>query len=324
MFLNWKTFTLALATYMCSFVATSAKGTNSGLSGAGLYGISFTPYTSSGTCMSQDEVTKSLQRIKKMGFDLVRVYSTDCNSLERIGSACKELDINVILGVFIGSSGTSGAQEQVQAISHWAQWPMVKLIVVGNEAIQSGCTSASKLSSFISSARRTFRAAGYSGNVTTSEPLAIWKKHGVSTLLCSQVDIVGANVHPFFNAKFTPAQAGVFARYEYSELARICKKPVLILETGWPNAGDANGLAVPGVAEQKTAITAIAKNMGPKSVFFSYSDDPWKPPGEFNEGQHWGCRSVFSSRRPSLMELVGSTLFNLYKRIQGVYPFANL
>lgn len=301
MILNWKKkLTLALATHTCFSNAAPLKEAHYGLTVAGLYGLSFTPYAPNGACMSQDEVTKNLQHIKKMGFKSVRVYSTDCNSLEHIGSACKQLDMEMIVGVYIDSSGISGAQEQVQAISRWAQWSMVKLIVVGNEAISSGYSSATELASFISSARQTFRDAGYSGNVTTSEHIAIWQQYGVSTL-CSHVDIVGANIHPFFNPQTTPAQAGMFARSEYNDLESICNKPVLNLETGWPNAGDANGLAVPGFDEQKIAIITIAKAIGPSSVFFSYSDDPWKNPGPFNVEQHWGCRSVFPSGHAPLM-----------------------
>jgi exo-beta-1,3-glucanase (GH17 family) len=47
------------------------------------------------------------------------------------------------------------------------------------------------------------------------------------------------------------------------------------------------------VSEQATAVKAIAKAVGSKSIFFSYSDDLWKSPGDFDVEQHWGCASVF-------------------------------
>jgi exo-beta-1,3-glucanase (GH17 family) len=254
--------------------------------------MTFSPYTESGNCMTQDEVTQNIQTIKDKGFNLVRVYSTDCNSLEYIGSACKSLGMNMILGVFIESTGVSGAQEQVDAISSWAQWDMVELIVVGNEAISSGYISASELASFISSAKSAFSSAGYTGHVTTTEPINIWETYGASTL-CSPVDIVGANIHPFFNSQTTAAQAGEFALSEYKILQKICGKDVLNLETGWPSAGSANGAAVPGPAEQQTAIHSIAQAIGSKSIFFSYANDDWKNPGPFGVEQFWGCANVF-------------------------------
>lgn len=283
-------------------VATSTAGTSSaaapsstgssGVTGAGQYGMTFSPYTSSGSCMSQSEVFSNLQVIKNKGFNLVRVYSTDCNGLEYIGSACKQLGMNMIIGIFIEGSGISGAQDQVDAIAKWAQWDMVELIVVGNEAISSGYCSASQLAGFISSCKSTFKSAGYSGKVTTTEPINIWQSYGTSAL-CGAVDIVGANIHPFFNSEVTAEKAGEFALSEYQLLEKLCGKDVINLETGWPNAGDANGAAVPGVAEQETAIKSIAAALGSKSIFFSYANDDWKNPGAFNVEQHWGCASVF-------------------------------
>ncbi|KAJ5097759.1 beta-glucosidase btgE [Penicillium angulare] len=275
-----------------SSAAQASSTSSSGLTGAGKYGMTFSPYTDSGNCMSQSEVTKNIKIISEKGFDLVRVYSTDCNSLEYIGNACKEMGMSMILGVYIESTGTSGAQEQVDAINKWAQWDMVKLIVVGNEAVSSGYVSASQLASFISSSKSSFKSAGYTGQVTTTEPIDIWQQYGTSNL-CSPVDIVGANIHPFFNADTTAEQAGEFALSEYKILEKICNLDVLNLETGWPNAGDANGAAVPGVSEQETAIKGIAEAIGSKSIFFSYADDAWKAPGEFQVENHWGCKSVF-------------------------------
>ncbi|CAG7956366.1 unnamed protein product [Penicillium salamii] len=276
-----------------SAVATSTPTSGSSVTGEGQYGMTYSPYTESGNCKTKQEVLKDIKNIKSKGFNLVRVYSTDCSGLEFIGEACKELGLNMILGVYIEGSGVSGAQEQVTAISKWAQWGMVELIVVGNEAIQSGYVDASTLASFIKSAKSSFQAAGYTGKVTTTEPIDVWEKSGASSL-CSAVDVVGANIHPFFNADVTPEKAGEFAKSEFDILEKICGgKDVINLETGWPNAGDANGAAVPGTAEQVTAIKAIAKSVGSKSIFFSFANDNWKAPGDFNVEQHWGCADVF-------------------------------
>ncbi|KAJ5153793.1 Glycoside hydrolase superfamily [Penicillium coprophilum] len=261
--------------------------------GEGQYGMTYSPYTAGGECKTKQEVLKDLTVIKGKGFNLVRVYSTDCSGLEFIGDACKELSINIIMGVFIDGSGTAGAQEQVDEISKWAEWDMVELIVVGNEAIQSGAADASTLASFIKSASESFKSAGYTGLITTTEPINVWQQHGAGAL-CDAVDIVGANIHPFFNADVTAEQAGEFTKGEFEELEKICGgKDVINLETGWPNAGSANGAAIPGTAQQATAIKSIAKHVGSKSIFFSFSDDTWKNPGEFNVEQHWGCSGVF-------------------------------
>ncbi|KAJ5844996.1 hypothetical protein N7534_008665 [Penicillium rubens] len=297
--------TVAATTTAAPVVSTSsasASSTTSAVSepsnvptvlGEGQYGMTYSPYTAGGECKTKQEVLKDLKVIKNKGFNLIRVYSTDCSGLEFIGDACKELSLSIIMGVYIDGSGITGAQEQVTEISKWAEWDMVKLIVVGNEAIQSGYIDAATLTTFIQSASSSFKAAGYTGLITTTEPINVWQQYGASTL-CSAVDVVGANIHPFFNADVTAEKAGEFTKGEFEVLEKICGgKDVINLETGWPNAGSSNGAAVPGTAEQATAIKSIAAAVGSKSIFFSYSDDTWKNPGEFNVEQHWGCAGVF-------------------------------
>ncbi|BDD60149.1 hypothetical protein MPDQ_002759 [Monascus purpureus] len=269
-----------------------APSSTGGIIGGSKFAVTYSPYTSQGGCKAKSDVLADIAVAKQKGFNTIRIYSTDCSGLEFVGEAAKQNGLKLILGVFISSSGISQAQEQVSAIASWAQWELVSFIVIGNEAIQNGYVSAGDLAGFISSAKASLQKAGYSGEVTTTEPLDIWQEYG--STLCGAVDVVGANLHPFFNAKVTPSQAGEFVKSELEILAGICPgKETYNLETGWPNAGNANGDAVPGVAEQRTALQAIVESSGGKSVFFSYADDLWKAPGEFDVEQHWGCIDAF-------------------------------
>ncbi|GIJ90631.1 hypothetical protein Asppvi_009592 [Aspergillus pseudoviridinutans] len=260
---------------------------------SGQMGMTYTPYTSSGNCKDKASVLSEVANLKSKGFSHVRLYSVDCNSLEYIGEAARTSGLQMILGVFISSSGVSGAQDQITSISKWAQWDLVSLIVIGNEAIQNGYCDASTLAGFISSAKSAFQQAGYTGKVTTTEPINVWQASG--STLCGVVDIIGANIHPFFNADVSADQAGKFVAQEIQVLEGICPgKDVLNLETGWPHAGEANGKAVPGASEQAIAIKSIAQEVGSKSVFFSYFDDLWKEPGQFGVERYWGCFDTFN------------------------------
>lgn len=262
------------------------------LTGNGQYGMTFDPYTASGACMTQQEVTNNIGNIANKGFKAVRVYSTDCNTLQYVGSACKQFGLRMIPGVYVDQTGVSGAQSQINAIANWAQWGQVDLIVVGNEAINYGYVTASEMAGLISSAKSAFQSAGFTGPVTTSEPINIWQSYGVSDL-CSNVDLVGANIHPFFNAATTASAAGAFVLSEYQILKNICGKDVLNLETGWPTQGQPNGVAVPGISQQQTAIRGIASTLGAKSVFFSYQNNQWTSPGAFGVEPFWGCVDLF-------------------------------
>ncbi|KAJ5818802.1 hypothetical protein N7474_004393 [Penicillium riverlandense] len=267
-------------------------GSGGVLTGNGQHGMTYSPYTESGMCKTKDEVFQDIKTIQDKGFNLIRIYSTDCSGLMFVGEAARQYGMNMILGVYIDNTGTSGAQEQVSAIATWAEWDLVELIVVGNEAVQSGYATASELAAFIESSTAIFRAGGWTKDVTTTEPVDVWQQYG--STLCPAVDLVGANIHPFFNSETTAEKAGEFALSEYKILQSICPgKDVLNLETGWPNGGENNGAAVPGPAEQEVAIKSIAKYIGSKSIFFSFANDLWKSPGAFGVEQHWGCADVF-------------------------------
>lgn len=264
------------------------------IGGGDKWGITFTPYAQNGQCMTQSEVDDGIAAVKAAGFSTVRVYAPDCDALQTVGGACKKHGLNMIIGIFISSSGIDVAREQISQTIEWGQWDIVDLIVVGNEAVFSGSADAGSLANFITSAKQSFREAGYQGHVTTTEPLNIWEKH--SEVLCPVVDVVGANIHPFFNAEVSAEECGSFAKEQMEILGELCGgKDVLNLETGWPSAGSPNGKAIPGPIQQVKAIKSLVEEVGSKSVFFSYQNDLWKEPGPFGIEQSWGCIEAFAS-----------------------------
>lgn len=279
-------------------VATSSpasSGSNNGQLGTAgpQWAITYTPYANNGNCKSASDVDSDIADIASKGFTSVRVYSTDCSSLENIGAACKAHGLKMILGVFISDTGCSGAEEQVSQIISWAQWPLVELIVIGNEAVLSGYATASELAGFISSSASKFQAAGYNGPYTTTEPLNIWQEN--TETLCAVVDVVGCNIHPFFNPAIDAEHAGSFVASQLKLVDALCPgKYGINLETGWPSGGICNGIACPGASEQATAIKGITAAAGGKSVMFSYSNDEWKAPGQFDCEQSWGAIQLFT------------------------------
>ena len=231
--------------------------------------------------------------IASKGFTSVRVYSTDCNTLEFVGSACRAHGLKLILGIFISDTGISGASEQVTDIVAWAQFDLVEMVVIGNEAVYNNYCSAEELSVFIASVKQQFSAAGYTGPCTTTEPLSIWQSD--SGTLLESCDVVAANLYAFFNAETSCDQAGVFIQSEISILEGLSGgKEVYVMESGWPSAGSCNGAACPGVSEQATAIKSIQDTVGAQIIFFAYENEAWKAPGDLGVEQHWGCAQLFS------------------------------
>ena len=242
--------------------------------------ITYTPYNNDGSCKDSQSVASDVASIAAKGFSSIRLYSTDCSGLQNIGAAAKSHGLKLVLGVFISEAGISTASAQVTEITTWAagSWDSVEMIVIGNEAVFNKYCGASELAGFISSAKSTFAQAGYSGPVTTTEPLNILTEN--AHLLCPVVDIAAANIHPYFNGAVTAEGAGDFVVQELKLLGTLCPGLATYnLETGWPSAGPANGAAVPGQSEQIIAIESIRKAAGGKCSFFSFADDKWKAAG---------------------------------------------
>lgn len=271
---------------------SSGSSTGVGSSGGDQWAITYTPYDSTGACKSALAVAADIAQITLAGFEAVRLYSTDCSALDNIGAACEISGLRMILGVFIEASGTAAAQPQVDAIVAWGQWDLVELIVVGNEAISSGFISASELAPFVTASKGAFSAAGYTGPCTTTEPLDIWQEN--ASALCGSVDVVGCNIHPFFNADVEATDAGTFVASQLQIVDGLCSgKTGVNLETGWPSFGTCNGVACPGVSNQQVAVAAIKASVGGRSVMFSFTDDEWKAPGDFDCEQSWGLIQLF-------------------------------
>ncbi|TQN74168.1 putative beta-glucosidase btgE [Colletotrichum shisoi] len=285
--------------------SSSAPATGGGLGGnnGDHWAITYTPFSedASGSCKTADQVDADIATIKKSGFRTVRVYSTDCSTLENVGAACEKYGLQMIIGIFVKEScdpNSADIKNQLDAIVNWKKWGMVELVVIGNECIFQGRCSASSLKQLIVSAKATISGAGYSGPFTTAETVGVWQQTDVISEICDAIDIVGGQIHPYFNAETPASAAGTFVKsqIELLESSHICgNKPALNLECGWPSGGNCNGKACPGTSEQATAIASIKELAGGKTVFFSFHNDEWKEPGACGCERTWGCGELFTS-----------------------------
>ncbi|KAL2258990.1 hypothetical protein VTK26DRAFT_7496 [Humicola hyalothermophila] len=260
------------------------------------WAMTYTPFRPDGQCKTAEEVDEDVAAIANAGFTTLRVYSTDCDTLPNVGAACRKHGLRMIVGVFVGQAGCDNGSpsvaEQLDALKQWAQWDLVDLCVVGNEAMFNNFCTVSELTNLIVRTKEELASVGYNGPFTTTDVVSAWENNDVSSV-CSVIDVVATNAHAYFNAQTRPEQAGKFVANQLSIVEKICGKGGYIMETGWPTAGKCNGVACAGVEEQRTAIASIEAELGSKVVFFSFRDDPWKQPGDCNCEQHWGCASVF-------------------------------
>ncbi|TID17346.1 glycoside hydrolase family protein [Venturia nashicola] len=259
------------------------------------WAMTYTPYNSAGQCKTASEVDVDVAAIQGKGFTTIRLYATDCSGLINIGASARKHGMKLILGVFIKAAGIDDARPQIKEISAWGSagnWDMVSMVVIGNEAIMNNYCSASALAAFITEAKSTWSAAGYSGPCTTTEPLN--KLQDSAGALCSVIDVVAANIQPYFNAGISSSEAGTFVASQLALVAAACPgKTAYNLESGWPSAGSPNGKAVASPSDQAVAIADIVDKAGDHSVIFSYEDDSWKASGTFGVEQFFGCAKLF-------------------------------
>jgi exo-beta-1,3-glucanase (GH17 family) len=289
-----------IASYSSSTTSSSASPSataNNTISPNGdKWAFCYTPFADNGDCKTAEAVNKDIADIKAKGFTTVRLYATDCEGPQNVGAAAAEHGMKMILGIYVDETGIgSNTDAQVATLTKWGsdKWDLVEMVVAGNEAMFYGYTTAEGLAGFVNDVRSKFRAAGYQGPVGTSEVPGTFTTY--ADILCPAVDYAAANIHPFFNAEVAAKDAGDFVATQLDTIAKACgyKKEAYNLESGWPSLGSANGLAVPSVEDQKTAIASIMEKAGNKTAMFSYENDSWKAPGEHGVEQYWGCGSLF-------------------------------
>lgn len=282
----------AKSTVMVTPVPMPTYGSSPAPVGSGdHWAVVYTPYQPNGQCKTAEMVDSDLQVVKNKGFEAIRMYSTDCNGLANVGSSCEKYGLKMILGVWIKEGGVHTADDQVKEIIAWGKTKLVILFTIGNEAVFNQWCSAADLKAYIITVKAQMQAAGFNCPFTTAEPLITYQN---SPDLADVIDVCGMNIHAYFNADVEASGAGAFVLEEIKAGEVICKtKKIYVCESGWPSAGDSNGKAVPGPAEQKAAIDSIRAATGSTVVFLSYEDDSWKAPGYKNVEQHWGCMNAF-------------------------------
>ena len=273
-----------------------------GGSGGSHWAMTYTPYGGDGHgrtwCKQPGQIAEEVGTIAGKGFTTLRIYSTDdCDQLAAVHKACKEHGLTLIVGVFFKDAGAceQDLQSQLEVItSHFdGDYAAVELITVGNECISAGSCHAGQLAGLISSAKETLSGAGYKGPVSTALIVSDWTDNAHS--LCSVVDLVAAQVHPFFSERtIAPHEAGTYFEEQFELAQGACgNKPVLCSETGWPHTGGSYKGQTAGTAEQAKAIESLRQNkyVG-KTTFFANGDDLWKNNQEEYE-MYFGCLDQF-------------------------------
>jgi len=216
---------------------------------------------------------------------MVRIYGTSCNQTATVLQACKQNNLKLFAGISDLSTLTPEIQLIIEAAN--SDWSNFDTIAIGNELVNSGAASPSAVAAAVGTARGLLGAAGYPGKIVTVDTLVATV---ANPILCTCSDYCAVNNHPFFNANTAASEVSSFFESSVANLVAVASgKEIVITETGWPTCGSANGAAVPSLANQATALSAI-KAAHPNAVILSAYNDLWKTnsAGTFNAEQCWG------------------------------------
>ncbi|KAH3682559.1 hypothetical protein WICPIJ_006471 [Wickerhamomyces pijperi] len=267
--------------------SASASGSSSADSSASYSGkgVAYSSYRDDGTCKDASTVKSDFQKLS--GFELIRIYDTDCDI------------VNSVLGALTGSQKLFAGiyyldkiQDSVDLLasavkSNGGSWDKFYTISVGNELVNDGKSTVDQIGQAVNQARSALKSAGYSGKIVSVDTLTAVKNNPG---LCQYSDYVAVNCHPFWDGSVTPDNAGTWLQQQISDIKTTCggSKDVLITESGWPHQGQAYGKAVPSPANQKTAVDAISKSCGEQVILFDAYDDLWKNGGPYGVEKYWG------------------------------------
>lgn len=247
------------------------------------YGLSYQPYETSGACKTASEVLVDVANIAAAGYTLIRLYNTDCNSVPNVFTAARAEGLKLFLT--ISSLSTVDADTTTIINTASADWTIVDTVSIGNELVSQGLATTIQVTAAISSVRSSLVAAGFTGSVVAAETVATIISNPT---LCSLADYCAIIAHPYY-AGVAAYTSGTWIQSQISLVESLgTGKTVSVSETGWPTAGDANGNAIPSLANQQLALSALKSAVGGGVNFFEAFDSPWAASGAYDVGQYWG------------------------------------
>lgn len=271
----------ALVSSSTSTSSSASASSTGSASDARAKGITYSPYTNSGTCKSASEVASDIALLTE--FDIIRLYDTDCDCITNVLNA-KTSSQKLFLGIYYLDKIDASVQIISESISDWSD---VYTVSVGNELVNDGKATTDQIKTAVDSARSALSNIGYTGTVVSVDTLVAVQNNPV---LCEYSDFIAVNSHPFWDGNVAPENSGPWLQTQISNIKSVCGgvKEVLITETGWPTQGSAYISCVPSQANQELALQSIADNVADQVLLFTTFNDLWKDPGSYGVEQYWG------------------------------------
>ena len=255
-----------------------------------LAGVGYGPYHTGqdpnfGISPSSDEVGADMPTLASLT-NYIRIYSSLGPADEIIHDA-EKTHLCVNLGIWLGKypNGTIEANaREMAAGEQLASSTAVRSLTVGNEVLLRGDMSEGQLIAAIEQVRAHLSRAV---PITVADDFSQWLAH---PNLAKHVDFITVHIYPFWNG--VPIDDAIhFLDMKYKQVqAAFPGKPIVIGETGWPDAGPPQRGAVPSAVNQALYFKAFVQWAQQNRVsyfYFDAFDEEWKTT-ESGVGTHWG------------------------------------
>ncbi|KAF2139167.1 glycoside hydrolase family 17 protein [Aplosporella prunicola CBS 121167] len=244
---------------------------------------------------SQNNITKDIAILSQLT-PAVRLYGTDCNQTEMVLHAIDRLeitDVKVWLGVWLGSNDTTNTRQISQLwdiLDKHGDDPFAG-VIVGNEVLYRKDLKAAELSKILGNVKSNLTDKNLDLPLATSDLGDNWTAD-----LAREVDIIMANIHPFFaGVRAEQAASWTWTFWQGNDVPvtqGMTGKRHVISETGWPSGGGndcgtgsdtdeckSGEGSVAGITEMNTFMedwVCEALSNGTEYFWFETFDEPWK------------------------------------------------
>ncbi len=227
----------------------------------------------------------------------IRTYGVD-GGLERAGGIAHDLGRKAAVGAWLAADPGANRQalEALVAIGNGGD---ADLLVVGSEALYRGNLSERDLVTYVQWVRREVPDVP----VCTAEPYGEFLEHPA---LVEASDLLLVHVYPFWEEVGIDG-AAEWAVGAWEQVVAVAGgRPVVVGETGWPDAGSPYGAAVPSPANAARFLheaTAHFHGRGVPYFYFSAFDEAWKSAEPGGVGPHWGIWDGTLQLKPGRLPL---------------------
>ena len=260
--------------------------------------VSFSPYQSDDDPIAVREnpllADDKLPSVKDLDSDLallagkvraVRTY-TQSEGQDVVPELAAKYGLEAIPGAWLDDRLAKNEFEIESVIRAARDNPNVKRVIVGNESVLTGRTTAQQLIRYI---RRVKAAVPARVQVTSAEPWHVWLTYPE---LAHEVDFITVHILPYWERLPIERAMGFFEE-KYAEVSNAFPgKHIFVGEVGWPSAGKSFGEADPSLVNQALFLRHFVNYAAEHDIDYNIIeafDQPWKVRLDNDPVEkHWG------------------------------------